>query len=329
MRVVIDKNSLATAIGRVQGAVSEKNSGSIGLRAKTNHLEVVGSDKMLAIYCMAECDVQKEGFLFTQAKFLADVVKELPQGPATLVQDDSWLTITAGSRNEFTIKLPLKQISEWSHRPATRYSTNQAKIQSARLAYMIDQIQFCIAHESPRAFGVVGYMHKVNGSRLRLVGTDSFRLSLCDASFELPESFLPEGVCLSKRALGELLRMCNEGFEEISLALSDDGSSLRSQVDGYEIYMLLSAVQFPRYEGVIPEALPAKVKVKRPTIQSVAKRVLLAAGKTKVLHMEFAADQLTLFSKNLGNSEGEEAIELDGYRGPDCSLAINGKFLGH
>jgi len=328
MRVVIDKAALATAIGRVQGAISEKSSGAIGLRAQGDRLDVTGSDKMLAIYCEAPCEVSEEGFLYTQAKFLSDVVKELPQGPATLEKDASWLTITAGAKNEFTIKLPLKSQSEWTDPPEPVSGDSQAVIQATRFAYMIEQIQFCVAHESPRAFGVVGYLHRTGDNRLRLVGTDSFRLSYCDAQFDLPEDFLQDGICLSKRAMGEILRMCHEGFEEVTLSLSGDGNTLLAEVEGYRIFMLLSAVQFPRYEGVIPRSLPAKVKVLRPTIQSVAKRVLLASGKTRVLHMEFAPDTLTLYSKNLGNSEGEERIQLADYKGPDCSLAINGKYLG-
>lgn len=328
MRVVIDKASLAIAINRVQGAISEKSSGSVGLRAVNQTLEIVGSDKMLSVYCASECSVEAEGFLYTQAKFFAEVVRELPVGDVILETDQSWLTVTAGASHEFTIKLPLKQVSQWSEPPSDLVGAHQAKVTSSRFAYMIEQIQFCVAHESPRAFGVVGFLHKTSQNRLRLVGTDSFRLSYCDAEFSLPDTFLSRGICLSKRAMNELLRMCHDGFDEIKLSLSEDDSTLQAQVEGYKIFILLSAVQFPRYEGVIPKHLSSSVTIQRPVLQGVAKRVLLASGKTRVLHMEFTSETLTLQSKNLGNSEGKEKIELQDYQGPNCSLAINGKYLG-
>ena len=328
MRITIDKTSLETSINRVFGAVSEKGSGSVGLRAREGTLELVGSDKILSVYCTSPCRIEQEGFLYTQARFLADIVRELPAGDVLLETDGSWLTVTAGADQEFTIKLPLRQSPEWSEPPADLKGGEKARVLSKRLAYLIEQIQFCVSHESSRAFGVVGYLHKIARNRLRLVGTDSFRLSHSDAAFELPDDFLSQGICLSKRAMNELLKMCHEGFDELELSVSGDAGILQAQVEGYKIFILLSAVQFPRYEGVIPSKLESTVTVNRALIQGVSKRVLLAAGKTRVLHLLFRPGSLTLYAKNLGNSEGKEKISLAQYSGADCSLAINGKFLG-
>jgi len=55
------------------------------------------------------------------------------------------------------------------------------------------------------------------------------------------------------------------------------------------------------------------VKVQRPYLQNVAKRVLLASDKTRALQLCFSDYSLTLRSRTLGTSEGQESISLADY----------------
>ena len=327
MQVEIPKSELAQVISRVQGAIAEKSLGHLGVRASEGLLEVMAVDKVLAIYCELTCQTKQPGTIFIPAKFFSDVVKELPEGNVKLNAKGSWLTVTAGQKNEFTIKLPLKDDLNWLDAPQFASSGNVALSPSNKISYMIEQVQFCVSADSSRSYGAVGYLHRAGEESLRLVGSDGYRLSYCDISFPLPEKFLPKGVSISKRALNELLRMSQEGFEETKLSISDDHGTLCAEVEGYKIYVLLSAVKYPAYQGVVPKGQPTKFAVSRPMLQSVAKRVLLAAGKSKVLQMQFNKEALTLSSKNSGSSEGSEKIELPDYNGPDCRLALNGKYL--
>jgi DNA polymerase III sliding clamp (beta) subunit (PCNA family) len=160
-----------------------------------------------------------------------------------------------------------------------------------------------------------------------MVGTDGFRLSYCEVRIPVPDQFLKNGICLSKRALTELLRMSNEGFENINVAVSSDETTLNVSVPGYQIFVRLSAVKYPNYSGVLPKSSPAGVQVSRPQLQQVAKRVLLASDKNRALQLSFSDSSLTLTSKTVGSSEGKETIKLDDYHGPKCQLAVNGKFL--
>ena len=57
------------------------------------------------------------------------------------------------------------------------------------------------------------------------------------------------------------------------------------------------------------------------------KFVLLAAGKNKILQFCFTGQDLTLKAKSLEQSECQERLCLDDYKGNDCQLSVNGKFL--
>jgi DNA polymerase-3 subunit beta len=326
MKIQINKNHLTTATNRVQGALAERSLAQLGLNVRGTTLQIAATDRILAIYSSMECETTTPGTVFVPAKLFSEVVRELPDGPTKLERDGAYLVIRAGASGEFTMKLPILDDITWRDPPEVQ-TDNAAELPAARLQYMIDQVQFCVAQESPRNYGTVAFLHKPNPETCRLVGTDGFRLSYCELGTPMPDSFLHNGVCLSKRALAELQRMCTEGFEKVRLAISPDDTTLVAQVPSYQIFVRLSAVKYPNYTGVIPERRMAGVLVSRNHLAHVTRRVLLAADKSRALQLSFSDSSLTLNSKTMGSSEGQETVPLADYHGPRFDIAINGKFL--
>jgi DNA polymerase-3 subunit beta len=326
MKIQITKDLLSTATRRVQGAITERSLAQIGLSTKAGQLQVAATDRILAVYSKLPCETLRPGTVFVPARLFSDVVKELPEGPVKLDHQNAYLVITAGKDDEFTMKLPVIDDLTWREAPALA-TDNSAEIPAAKLSYMIGQVQFCIAQDSPRNYGSVGFLHKPNKETCRLVGTDGFRLSYCEVETAMPDGFLDNGICLSKRALSELERMCDEGFEKIRLSIADDETTLVAEVPDYQIFVRLSAVKYPSYMGVLPEKKMAGVLISRNHMQNVAKRVLLAADKSRALQLSFSDSSLTLNSKTMGSSEGRETVPLMDYHGPRYDIAVNGKFL--
>ena len=326
MKVSIGKSQLSLATMRSQGAISERSLAQIGLKAEDSKLHISIADRVLVIYCRIDCSVISEGETFVPARLFSDVVRQLPDGPVTLEHSGSFLVITAGERSEFEMKLPRIESKVWRIPPEIN-SINSAELPSEQVSYMIDQVQFCVAHESPRNYGSVGFLHKPEKNMLRLVGTDGYRLSYSEMGGDMPEGFLENGVCLSKRALSEMQRMCSEGFETIKISISDDRTTLLTEVPDYQIFVRLSATKYPNYQGVLPKKKLTPVTISKPYFQSVTKRVLLASDKTRALQLCFSDSSLTLKSRTVGSSESQESITLSSYQEGDRELAINGKFL--
>lgn len=326
MKVKIQKPELSLATSRSQGAISDRALAHIGMKASGGKLQMSVADRVLVVFNALPCDVVKDGEVFVPARLFSDVVRELPDGAVTLEATEGFLVITAGTADEFVMKLPRIKEKDWREPPRIDLK-NYADLPCEKLYYMIDQVQFCVAHESPRNYGAVGFLHRSDERKLRLVGTDGFRLSYSEMEIELPKGFLDSGVCLSKRALNELQRMCGEGFETVRLAISDDQTTMVASAPDYELYVRLSAVKYPNYQGVLPKENLVPIKISRPHLQSVTKRVLLAADKSRALQLSFADSRLTLRSRTQGSSEGMESISLGDYRGGKRDLAINGKFL--
>jgi DNA polymerase-3 subunit beta len=326
LKLKVNRNFLHLATARAQGAINDRGMAQIGLKVGGGKLSVSAADSILAVYTSCECESLAEGFVFVPAKIFSEIVRELPDGMIKLESAASQLVITAGSRDEFMMKIPLIENAVWREAPSFD-TDNSADLPAAKLTYMVEQVQFCVSQESSRNYGTVGFLHRPNKETIRLVGTDGFRLSYCEVGTAMPDGFLDNGVALSKRALNEILRMCSEGFETVHIAISADQTALLAKVPDYQIFVRLSAVKYPNYAGVIPEAKQSRVMVSRTQLQNVARRVLLAADKSHALQLSFSDSSLTLASKTMGSSEGKESVFLDDYHGPRCDLAVNGKFL--
>ena len=326
MKIKIAKSKLSNATARVQGAISDRSLAQIGIKAENGQAYFSATDRVLAVYCNFECVVEANGTVFVPAKLFSDVVKELPDTDVELKLTDTQLSISAGKSNEFVMKLPIMEESSWRDVPVIK-TENSAEISGKKLSYMIDQVQFCVAQDSPRNYGTVAYLHKPDGETCRLVGTDGFRLSYCEINVPMPDSFLGNGVCLSKRAIAEIQRMCSEQFEKVSIAISEDETTLVASVPDYQVFIRLSSVKYPNYMGVLPKKNSSSVLIARDHLQTVARRVLLAADKSRALQLCFSDSSLTLNSKTTGSSEGREIIPLSEYHGPKFDVAVNGKFL--
>ena len=328
LKLKIDRNLLSLATARVQGAMAERNLAYVGLNARKGRLHVAAADQALAVFNDFPCDVINEGVAFVPAKLFSDLARELPEGDVHLEKEPTNLKVTAGPNRDFTMKLPLLEETQWRDSPAVDYE-NTAQIPVAKLAYMIDQVSTCVAVDAPRNYGTVAYMHRPNTDKtqIRLVGTDSFRLSFCDVRVDMPDAFLKTGISLTKRALSELTRLASEGFESVRLSISDDQTTLVAEVPNYQIFVRLSAVKYPNYTSVIPEIKQRGVLMSTNHMKSVARRVLLTADKGRVLQLSFSDASLTLSSKNTAHSESKERIGLEGYHGSKCDISINGKYL--
>ena len=176
------------------------------------HLSV--ADRVLVVYCQMSCEMLKDGQAFVPARLFTDVVRQLPDGDVHLENKGSFLEITAGQNLEFRMKLPRIESKSWREPPVIA-SNNKADLPSDKLMYVIDQVQFCVAHESPRNYGSVGYLHKTGDSHLRLVGTDGYRLSYSQLDLEIPKDFLSEGVCLSNGRYQNSIGCVEKGLTQL------------------------------------------------------------------------------------------------------------------
>src|SRR6056297_242347 len=82
MKVKLNQKEFYNAIQTVKKAVSSKTTlpilSGILLRTAGNNLKLVGTDLEIGIECFVEADIIEQGDIVLPAKYLASIVRELP-----------------------------------------------------------------------------------------------------------------------------------------------------------------------------------------------------------------------------------------------------------
>ena len=113
---------------------------------------------------------------------------------------------------------------------------------------MIRRTIFSIAQEDIR-YAMNGALFQVEGNRLMLIGTDGHRLAYVSTELEIKKAGEKIEVIISRKALGELMKLLPEAEEEVQFGRFENFVFFRL----IHIYLLSRNIeaQFPNYEKFI------------------------------------------------------------------------------
>jgi DNA polymerase-3 subunit beta len=171
---------------------------------------------------------------------------------------------------------------------------------------------------------LTGVLVSATERELRMVATDSYRLSFKETILERP---LDAGfeVNVPARALQELAR----------LAPQAEGDELRVSVRQNQIVFSLGRVilssrlidgQFPNYRQLLPETFEHELRLDSRELAEVVRRVSLLAQKTAPLRLSFTPGELTISAQTPDVGEARESLPAP-FQGEPFEIGFNPDFL--
>ncbi len=288
----------------------------VKLDLKGDNLTITGSDLDLTITVTIAVAGAKSGVAVVPARLMSDVIRSVRPGAIDLTVDEDDLRVVADP-SEFSIRLfPADQYPD-----LTPTSGEAVTLRAAQFRSAIDQVEKSASDDDARPV-LTGVLMAAEGDGLRLVSTDSYRLSLRDLSGTMILRDEQE-VLVPARALKELSRMVGD-FEEITLRLGERDAGF--QVANTSVTTRLIEGDFPNYRGLIPENHPNRLRIDRESFLDAVRRVrLLAQESTPVrLEMSEAGLRLTAVTQDVG--QASEAVGAT-YTGTDLTVAFNPEYL--
>ena len=325
MKIQTAKQILSNAANKIQACLSDKKLSHIAMKTEDNRLILTASDWAMSIYHYIECEVAEHGESFVSLSLFANVVKELPDGAVQLERQETALVVTAGS--SFSFKLPLLDNFSWSE-PYTIDKKEELEIDSADFGYFLEQVLPSVRADASRAYGTVGYFHKTTDGRLRLVGTDGCKLSYCEMVID-SESQIPSDICLEKRGLVELSKICSDNPEKLSIAVIKNNTLLVATTANRQMFIRVSEIDYPDYAEALPDEMNhKKAVVDRVKLQGALKRVLLATDNSHTLQVSFSNGEIEISASNDSSSESREvfAVETCPLK-ENVKLDLNGRYV--
>jgi DNA polymerase-3 subunit beta len=161
-------------------------------------------------------------------------------------------------------------------------------------------------------------------TQLRMVATDSYRLSVKETVLETPLEHAFEGN-VPARALQELVRLVGQtGAEQI--AMSVGRNQVVFEVGGARLSSRLIDGQFPNYRQLMPDAYEHELRMDASELADVIRRISLLAQRNSPLRLAFREGELTVSAETTDVGEAHESLPAP-FDGEPLDIGFNPQYL--
>ena len=292
-------------------------------------LVVTGSDLDLTLSVTTDVAGEADGAAVAPARLLTDVVRAVPAGSVEFsVTDDGEASIVAGP-SEFSIRLipeedypQLAFKDERTQDGASVAFSPAVSFDGLEFREALSQVVKSASSDDSRPILTGVLMTAESEGQLRLVSTDSYRLSVRDleGSSILGEH---ERVLVPSRALGELQRLIADS-DEVTLKLAEHYAQF--VVGAVQLTTRLIPGDFPNYHGLIPTNHPNCLTANREQLLEVVRRVRLLAQDSTPVRLVMSSENLEVIAITHDVGKANESMDAQ-YEGEDLTVAFNPSYL--
>jgi DNA polymerase III subunit beta len=335
-----ERDALSEAIGSAGRAVASR-SGALpilsGLLVKVtgDRVELAGSDLELTIRVEAPADSDEDGAAVLPARLFGDIVRALEPGAVSVEVGEEEARIQSG-RSHFSLRVLAAE--DFPRLPEVAGSG--VRMDAAALAEALRQVIPAASRDDARPI-LTGVLLVAEGSGLRLVATDSYRLAVRDLPGETVLAAALSGaaadgrhVLVPAKALGELQRLLTpaapagaDGLAaQVELSFTDRDACF--DTGKARVSTRLIEGQFPNYQQLIPSGYPNRLSVAREAFIEAVKRVRLIGRDRDNAPVRLAMSSSGLEMTTIVHDVGQAKEELEAkYEGTDTTVAFNPDFL--
>lgn len=324
MKLVTSKQALVDCLGIVTKAVSSRSSiqvlSGVLIDAGDEMIVVSATDMEISIRASLPGKVERPGSLVLPARIAGEIARSLPQGDVTIEQrvGESVAEIRAGESVFDLHSLPATDFPQFPSFPGETFTVG-------RLSFIetIDRVAPAASRDETRPV-LTGVLVHLTKHSLRMVATDSYRLSVKEAPVESSVSASLE-VIIPARSLIELSRIAGATSEdEISIVAAEN--QMLFEIAGVAVVSRLIDGQFPNYRQLIPETFDHEVAMDHEEVLEAIRRVGLLAQKNAPLRLRFGQNTLTVSAESQDVGKAVEAMPVQ-YSGEDLEIGFNPEFL--
>lgn len=326
MEFRIAADELKKALYRAQGIVERKATmpilANVLVNATALGVQITAFDMDIGIISEHPAEVTKPGAMTLSAKYVFDIVQNLPQAHLTLRKlPNNYVEIISGTAH---FKIVGMSPEEYPKLPKEE-NAPLAPVDGKTLLEMIKKTSFAISTDETRYILNGVFFEPREGGKLRMVATDGHRLALIER--DMPGDFkLKAGVIIPRKGLFELKRLLDEAPDaQCQLGFAENSALFKKP--GLTMVMRLIDGHFPEYQRVIPKDGEKAVLVNKSRFLDSLKRIaLLSADKTNAVKISLEKNQLRINSQNPDLGEAQEDLEIE-YGGAPITIGFNARYL--
>ena len=295
----------------------------IYLHADSDCLEVQATDYEIGVILHLKAEVEHPGEIVVSGKYFYDVVRTLPDEEVVIEYDRSTEIVRISSgKSTFTL---LSMKAGDFPKIHLMQEGKKFKVSSVVLKELIRRTIFsCATEESKPLF--MGALMEVEGQKIRMVATNSHRLSFDEGTIENELEGLFQYV-IPKRILEEVQHiLASEIPEDVEITCTYSEMSFNTK----SIYMTTRLIEgrYPEYRRAIPSEFLKRVTLSTAAFLSAVSRVGLIARSSEynTIKLMFNMGEVHIYSDNPVVGKAEETMQAE-LEGDDIGIAFNASYL--
>lgn len=327
MRVVCNTDLFSRKLALVSRGVSARSTiqllGGILLEAEDDSVRLSATDMELSIQTTSPAEVEEGGRVVIPARIFNDVVRSLPGGELSLAHDRSEGVVRLSTReNEYRIRAyaaeDFPQLPKFDEAAAFKMS-------GAALVETVEKVSRSYSRDETRPV-LTGILISFEESRVRMVTTDSYRLSIKETELATTFDGSREAI-IPARAMQEVGRIFPSSDEEqVEVVLSENQALFR--IGDVLFGTRLIEGNFPEYKRLLPNAFEREISVRREDLMDTLRRVNLFAQRQTPpvpVSMDFSEGAVEVTVRN--GEVGEARERLPATSEDDFHISFNPSYL--
>ena len=325
MKLSTRRDALFAQLQTVTRAASTRSAvqalSGVHIAARSDGIELRATDMEIGLRVPLEGDVVRDGGVVLPARLLVDVVRALPGDAVSLElrTSEQDVEIVAGSATFHIRTLRLEDFPPFPEAEAE----GRVSVPGDAFVETVLKVARSASRDETRPV-LTGILVSASGDELRMVATDSYRLSVKETKLDAAleggfEANVPA------RALQELSRIVQHGHAD-GLTVSVRTNQVVFEADGVVLSSRLIDGQFPNYRQLLPDAYEHELELAGREIGEVVRRISLLAQKNAPLRLAFSEGELTVSARTPDVGEASETLPVP-FQGEPLEIGFNPEFL--
>jgi DNA polymerase-3 subunit beta len=325
VKISLERDVLLAQLQTVSRVASTRSAiqalSGVQLLASSPNSELRATDMDVGLRVPLEAKVERDGVVVLPARLLLDVVRSLPAAQTSLElraaeQDVELISGNAifhirTLRTEDFPPFPEPDSDSAVELPAEAFISTALKVAGSA------------SRDETRPV-LTGILVSASERELRMVATDSYRLSVKQTTLETPLVSAFE-VNVPARALQELARLVTHA-EDDQLSVSVRKNQVLFTLGRVILSSRLIDGQFPNYRQLLPETFEHELRLDGTELTEVVRRISLLAQKNAPLRLAFTSGELTVSAQTPDVGEALESLPV-AFAGEALEIGFNPEFL--
>jgi DNA polymerase III subunit beta len=309
----------ATRVASTRSAVQALS--GVMISAQEGACELLATDMEVGLRMPLAAEVTRPGSAVLPARLLLDVARSLSADSLTmeLRAAEQDVELICGAT---TFHLRTLRSEDFPTLPGPS-PESRVELPAPAFVETISRVARSASRDETRPV-LTGILISAAGQELRMVATDSYRLSVKETALQTPiEGTLEANV--PARALQELARIEQQtGAETVAVSVGQNQAIF--ELGDVVLSSRLIDGQFPNYRQLLPESVEHELRLASAELTDVVRRISLLAQKNAPLRLSFTEGTLSVSAQTPDVGEASEAIPVP-YHGELFEIGFNPEFL--